>query len=199
MRLRLAQASLPVGLAALTPLALAVAAPAVWLGLTRSDVERRHPAWRRAATAAVRVAHTYVFVGLALYPLVFARRYDPLFLAVYAGVVGHWLVLRNECVLSFLEARLVDPGYALGADPHFVDAAHGGTALVGAAMLTHALVAAFVAARWAASAAPGSRARVSRAAVGALLVALSAATILARQLLPRVFLGRPHQETRRRR
>jgi hypothetical protein len=82
--------------------------------------------WRLWVCAVLRVIHTMVGVWFITYVVVVDPRYDGLFVVLYMLMLAHWMVLKNECLLSYLETKLMHPSYQLGQDPMAADAFYGG-------------------------------------------------------------------------
>jgi hypothetical protein len=54
-------------------------------------------------------------VSLVLYPMLTSnKRYDGYLIAFALGIILHWLLLRGECILSYLEKHLF---YVMGSAP----------------------------------------------------------------------------------
>jgi hypothetical protein len=75
------------------------------------------PAHRFAALLAVRTFHTEIVLFLAAYLFVFNNANDIAYIALYFLITFHWKLFKNECVLSYVESKIVEPGYRLGEDP----------------------------------------------------------------------------------
>jgi len=65
----------------------------------------------------LRTVHIAANLLVVLYPLLFDRACDATFLIVWLLLAASWWLLRGECALTYLEKRLLDPGYVLGDDP----------------------------------------------------------------------------------
>lgn len=80
----------------------------------------------------LKIIHILLGVFLGFYVFLFPTRttYDVVFLILYFGMVGHWLLLKDECILSYLEAKVLDPSYILGSQPRNQEGSYGGKAVM---------------------------------------------------------------------
>lgn len=68
----------------------------------------------------VRVLHLFLIAVSTTHAIVFPdapRALDIAVLALLIATILHWPLMRNECILSFAEKKLMDPGYVMGTDP----------------------------------------------------------------------------------
>lgn len=76
---------------------------------------------QRAFLSALRAVHWSIILLLCFYAALQPTQ-SPLldmgYLALTTVVMFHWLLLKNECVLNYLDSKIVDCGYKLGADPY---------------------------------------------------------------------------------
>lgn len=70
------------------------------------------------ALFVLRWLHVSANLFVVAYPWVFDERYDGAFLVIWALLALSWFSLKSECILSFLEKKIIQPSYRLGADPH---------------------------------------------------------------------------------
>jgi tetrahydromethanopterin S-methyltransferase subunit D len=70
-------------------------------------------------------AHIAFSVFIALYPVItwpirYATRdiLDCAYLSLIAIIFGHWMIFRNECIVSYFEKKQIDPMYKLGECPY---------------------------------------------------------------------------------
>lgn len=70
-----------------------------------------------ASLFLVRWLHFSANLFVLLYPFVFNRRYDGLFLCIWLALGASWIIMRNECLLTYVEKKLLNPDYDLGATP----------------------------------------------------------------------------------
>ena len=61
--------------------------------------------------------HAAFVVAIIAYPFIMPNAHDGVFLTIVALVFLHWVLLKGECILSFLEKRLCYVDYHLGAAP----------------------------------------------------------------------------------
>lgn len=52
------------------------------------------------------------------YVFIFKTNQYDLYFSIYLfAIVLHWLLLKNECILSYLEKKIIDKNYVLGSKP----------------------------------------------------------------------------------
>ena len=73
---------------------------------------------RLIAYFAIKIVHFAIAVFQLAYLVVFGRCYDPLLLIVHFFVILHWRVLKNECLISYFERKVMEPDYVMGSDPY---------------------------------------------------------------------------------
>ncbi len=56
-------------------------------------------------------------IFFSLYAFVSPKKYDIYFAVFMFFMSIHWVFLKDECILSYLEKKLMDPNYELGSDP----------------------------------------------------------------------------------
>lgn len=56
---------------------------------------------------------------LSIYILIFPKKYDIYYSIYLALIFLHWNLLKNECLLSYIEKKLIDKKYVLGSNPYF--------------------------------------------------------------------------------
>ena len=61
------------------------------------------------------VVHWVFVVFLAFYPFLFAREHDIWFILLLFAVAAHWYLFEQECCLTYLEKKLLDPAYVVGS------------------------------------------------------------------------------------
>jgi hypothetical protein len=57
--------------------------------------------------------HYWVTVVFLMYPFIFSSRYDAFYLILSVLLMMHWVVV-GECILSFIEKKMIDPQYQMG-------------------------------------------------------------------------------------
>jgi hypothetical protein len=57
--------------------------------------------------------HFWVTVIIFMYAVIFSSRYDALYLILSVLLIMHWVVI-GECILSYIEKKMIDPQYKLG-------------------------------------------------------------------------------------
>lgn len=73
---------------------------------------------QRLAHFVLKAAHIAIAMFQLTYLFLFDARYDLLLIASNFVVTLHWLFLRNECIMSYLERKVLEPDYVLGSDPY---------------------------------------------------------------------------------
>jgi len=61
--------------------------------------------------------HVLIDIFNCSYIFLFSSKYDIYFASWILLQTLHWLVLKNECIISYLEKRIEDPNYVLGSEP----------------------------------------------------------------------------------
>lgn len=64
----------------------------------------------------VRWIHTLVVLFNLCYIFVFNKKYDIIYICFLSITIMHWFFLKNECVLSYIEKKIIDKNYKLGSD-----------------------------------------------------------------------------------
>lgn len=67
-----------------------------------------------AALFAVRWVHSVIMLFNLLYIFMFDKKYDLLYLILFNFIIVHWLFFKNECVLSYIEKKIIDKNYKIG-------------------------------------------------------------------------------------
>ena len=55
---------------------------------------------------------------MVFYIIIFNAQSDYVYLLFVTIIISHWFVLKNECILSYWESKLLDPNYVMGEDPY---------------------------------------------------------------------------------
>jgi len=66
---------------------------------------------------AVRSLHWTIFLFNSFFIFLFDKEWDFLFLGLLLGVSLHWIWLKCECVVTYFEKMVLEPGYELGDRP----------------------------------------------------------------------------------
>jgi hypothetical protein len=45
------------------------------------------------------------------------KNFDLMYLAFAAFILVHWIICKFECIISYIEKKLLNPSYQLGSDP----------------------------------------------------------------------------------
>ena len=64
------------------------------------------------------ILHIVLVIGTITYPLIFKERseYDFYFLIFLYIVMLQWILLKNECIINYLEKIKINPNYKLGTN-----------------------------------------------------------------------------------
>ena len=62
----------------------------------------------------IRWIHSMIFLFNLLYVFMFDKKYDLLYIALFNFMIVHWLFFKNECILSYVEKKIMDKNYKLG-------------------------------------------------------------------------------------
>lgn len=65
----------------------------------------------------VRWIHLSSNLFVLLYPFVIAPQYDGVFLLIWLALGASWILMKNECILTYFEKKILDPSYVLGTSP----------------------------------------------------------------------------------
>lgn len=60
--------------------------------------------------------HALWLLFLVFYPFFGNRNTDKYFLLMLEILIIHWIIFKNECVVSYLKKRQADPSYVMGSD-----------------------------------------------------------------------------------
>lgn len=66
----------------------------------------------------VQFCHLFVDIFNSIYIFIFPPIYDIYFSLWIFSVILHWALLKRECILSYIEKKLINPKYKLGDDPN---------------------------------------------------------------------------------
>ena len=64
--------------------------------------------------------HILIDVFNCSYIFLFNPIYDFYFASWILFQTIHWIILKNECILSSIEKRIMNPNYVLGSQPKFI-------------------------------------------------------------------------------
>lgn len=67
----------------------------------------------------VQLIHILNEIFLSTYIFIFPEKYDLYYSIYLIIIVLHWLFLKNECIISYLEKKIIDKNYVLGSKPYF--------------------------------------------------------------------------------
>jgi hypothetical protein len=67
----------------------------------------------------IKIIHTLNEFFFLFYVFIFKNnKYDIYYTTYYFLIFIHWLLLNNECILSYIEKKIVDENYVLGDNPY---------------------------------------------------------------------------------
>jgi hypothetical protein len=66
----------------------------------------------------IRIIHYLIELFYSTYIFIFPKKYDIYFAIFIFLMTFHWLIFRNECILSVIEKKLENSKYILGTDPY---------------------------------------------------------------------------------
>lgn len=66
--------------------------------------------------ALVRFAHYMSLLTSTLYVFIFGSKYDAIYLSFIVILYFHWILIKGECVFTYLEQKLMDPNYIMGSN-----------------------------------------------------------------------------------
>ena len=64
----------------------------------------------------IRFVHYCTFIFSIIYPYIFEKKYDVYYLLFGILLMIHWVLLKNECILSIFEKKLLDNKYTIGSN-----------------------------------------------------------------------------------
>jgi hypothetical protein len=66
----------------------------------------------------IKIIHIIHEIFLSTYIFIFNKKYDIYFVIYIFILSSHWIILKNECILSYIEKKLMDKNYKLGVEPY---------------------------------------------------------------------------------
>ena len=73
----------------------------------------------------VKTIHVLFGVLLLTHLFIGSPTNDLVFLIAYHGMLLSWYIFKGECLLMYVESRLMYPSYKLGENPHLQDQSYG--------------------------------------------------------------------------
>jgi hypothetical protein len=64
--------------------------------------------------------HLLLDIFNCIYIFIFPTKYDIYYASWILFVVVHWLLLKRECIISYIEKRILDPNYIFGSNPRYM-------------------------------------------------------------------------------
>ena len=68
----------------------------------------------------LQIIHLFIDFFCMSYIYIFNPIYDIYFSGFILLQTIHWAALKNECIVSYLEKKLMDPNYELGSNPKWI-------------------------------------------------------------------------------
>lgn len=63
----------------------------------------------------VRWTHFFTLTLSLLYPLLFPRSFDAIYMIAVIAMIISWYTFKGECILSYAEKKILDPSYEMGS------------------------------------------------------------------------------------
>jgi hypothetical protein len=67
----------------------------------------------------IKLLHILNEIFVSTYVFIFDKKYDKYFMTYLVLTMLHWLILKNECILSYIEKKILDKNYVLGSSPYY--------------------------------------------------------------------------------
>lgn len=67
----------------------------------------------------IKFIHILNEIFLSTYIFIFPKKYDIYFTLYLLIIILHWVLLKNECILTYIEKKLIDKNYKLGSSPYY--------------------------------------------------------------------------------
>lgn len=69
---------------------------------------------------SIQIVHLIIDLLCMFYLFLFTTAYDIYFCGFILVQTVHWMLLKNECILSYIEKKIIHPGYELGSQPKWI-------------------------------------------------------------------------------
>jgi amino acid permease len=66
----------------------------------------------------IQIFHLCNDILLSGYIFIFNKKYDIYYIIYTLLIIFHWICLKNECILSYIEKKLINKEYKLGSEPY---------------------------------------------------------------------------------
>ena len=67
----------------------------------------------------IQLIHILNEIFLSIYIFIFSKKYD-IYFTIYLVIIAiHWLFIKNECIISYIEKKLINNNYILGSKPFY--------------------------------------------------------------------------------
>jgi hypothetical protein len=70
--------------------------------------------------AIIQLVHFFIDAFCMFYVFIFNPIYDIYYSSFIFSQTIHWGLLKNECIVSYIEKKLMDPNYTLGDKPKWI-------------------------------------------------------------------------------
>jgi hypothetical protein len=67
----------------------------------------------------IQLIHILNEIFLSTYVFIFPKIYDIYYTIFLIIIILHWIFLKNECILSYIEKKIIDKNYILGTNPYY--------------------------------------------------------------------------------
>jgi len=67
----------------------------------------------------IKFIHILNEIFLSTYIFFFSPKYDIYYTIYLLIIILHWILLKNECILTYIEKKLIDKNYILGSKPYY--------------------------------------------------------------------------------
>jgi hypothetical protein len=68
----------------------------------------------------IQLVHLLIDLLCMFYLFLFSALYDIYFCSFILLQTAHWMLLKNECIISYFEKKIINPQYQLGSTPRWI-------------------------------------------------------------------------------
>jgi len=68
----------------------------------------------------IQILHFFIDLFCMIYIFIFNPIYDIYYCGFIFCQTIHWALLKNECIVSYVEKKIIDPNYELGQNPKWI-------------------------------------------------------------------------------
>ena len=72
----------------------------------------------------IQLLHLCIDIFNSTYIFIFPAKYDIYYVSWILFMVVHWFFLKNECVIGYIEKKIMNPKYVLGSNPYYLPYQH---------------------------------------------------------------------------